>query len=171
MGVVVVLYRLGILQYMKGKMKTQYLFFLIIGIIFISGCAAQEVSEPEAIEEVPEIEEVIEPVEEIPEEVEEQSTELEEVDVKTVPEDIIDKCSREFSPKFNAEEYYDGPLFDAHFHMPNRVDQSQIVREEGHDAGPESVLSRYYFPSIDLFSFSYLNLCFHLPHERLLGSF
>ena len=28
------------------------------------------------------------------------------------------KCSREFSPQFNAGPYYEGPLFDDHFHMP-----------------------------------------------------
>lgn len=28
------------------------------------------------------------------------------------------KCSREFSPQFNAGPYYTGNLFDAHFHMP-----------------------------------------------------
>lgn len=28
------------------------------------------------------------------------------------------KCSREFAPQFNSEPYYQGALFDAHFHMP-----------------------------------------------------
>jgi len=28
------------------------------------------------------------------------------------------KCTRTFSPQFNAEPYYQGPLFDTHFHIP-----------------------------------------------------
>ena len=45
------------------------------------------------------------------------------------------KCSREFSPQFKAEPYYNGPLFDAHFHMPNLIDVSKIGGYgEGQDA-------------------------------------
>ncbi|MBI1970331.1 amidohydrolase family protein [Candidatus Woesearchaeota archaeon] len=32
-------------------------------------------------------------------------------------------CSRVFSPQFNAQPYYTGPLFDAHFHLPNTFDE------------------------------------------------
>ncbi len=28
------------------------------------------------------------------------------------------KCSRAFTPQFNAGSYYQGPLFDTHFHIP-----------------------------------------------------
>ena len=38
-------------------------------------------------------------------------------------------CSREFSPQFKAEPYYDGHLFDAHFHMPPAF-------EEEHEENP-----------------------------------
>ncbi len=32
-------------------------------------------------------------------------------------------CTRTFSPQFNAEPYYSGKLFDAHFHMPPAFDE------------------------------------------------
>lgn len=46
-----------------------------------------------------------------------------DVIVPTAPiaEEVVPKtteCARSFSPQFNAEPYYTGPLFDAHFHMP-----------------------------------------------------
>jgi len=113
-------------------MKDNYLIFVlfIIGFIFLSGCAKQEVPEviEPIIEEVPGIEEIVapEPIDEIIEEVSDLEI------VKTVPEEIIDetKCRREFSPQFNSEPYYNGSLFDAHFHMPNLIDRSKIP--EGH---------------------------------------
>ncbi len=43
------------------------------------------------------------------------------------------KCSREFSPSLSSGPYYNGPLFDAHFHMPNLIDPSEIP--EGHSDG------------------------------------
>lgn len=29
------------------------------------------------------------------------------------------KCTREFTPQFSSQKYYDGPLFDTHFHIPS----------------------------------------------------
>lgn len=36
-------------------------------------------------------------------------------------------CSRPFSPQFQAELYYTGPLFDAHFHLPPAFEDEQDV--------------------------------------------
>lgn len=58
----------------------------------------------------------------------ESGNEDEEIlDVSPEPENI--ECSREFSPKYGEEPFYEGPLFDAHFHMPNLIDVSEV---EGH---------------------------------------
>ncbi len=64
---------------------------------------------------------------------------------ETVPEEVIEeegsfedtRCSRTFSPKFSTGPYYNGPLFDAHFHMPNLIDPAKIdvSKIEGHE-GP-----------------------------------
>ena len=35
-------------------------------------------------------------------------------------------CSRTFSPTLSTGHHYDGPLFDAHFHMPSLIDFSKI---------------------------------------------
>ena len=35
-------------------------------------------------------------------------------------------CSRAFSPTLSTGPHYDGPLFDAHFHMPSLIDFSKI---------------------------------------------
>ncbi|MEK6869287.1 MAG: amidohydrolase family protein, partial [Nanoarchaeota archaeon] len=40
-----------------------------------------------------------------------------------IQETVAQKCSREFSPQFDAAPYYSGPLFDAHFHMPPTYDE------------------------------------------------
>lgn len=119
--------------------KHYWIFVLIVGIIFISGCATQEAPIPEVVPEpdvieAPQVEEEL--VEEIPEEV----RVTESVDVKTVPEEIIEetKCSREFSPQFNSGQYYIGPLFDSHFHMPNLIDVNKISGH-GVDHGTDSV--------------------------------
>ena len=90
MGVVVVLYRFGIPQYMKGKMKTIYLFFLIIGIIFIIGCAPKEIVEEPTQDITQEEEKLTEPepvVEEIvPEVIEEEAIIETEEEKEEVPE-------------------------------------------------------------------------------------
>ena len=53
------------------------------------------------------------------------------------PESEGATCSREFSPTLSTGPYYTGPLFDAHFHMPNLIDASTL---EGHggDYGSDS---------------------------------
>lgn len=35
-----------------------------------------------------------------------------------IPDFQDPKCTRTFKPQFNAEPYYQGPLFDTHFHIP-----------------------------------------------------
>src|SRR3989339_1622585 len=35
-------------------------------------------------------------------------------------------CSRTFSPTLSTGPHYDGPLFDAHLHMPDLIDVSKI---------------------------------------------
>ena len=47
-------------------------------------------------------------------------------------------CSRNFSPTLSSGPYYEGPLFDAHFHMPQLVDFSKLMGEryESHSANP-----------------------------------
>ncbi len=63
--------------------------------------------------------------EETPEEVEEI------LNASPESERITEGCSREFSPTLSTGPYYTGPLFDAHFHMPNLIDFSAL---EGLDA-------------------------------------
>ena len=63
---------------------------------------------------------------------------------ETVPEEVIGEegsfedtgCSRTFSQKFSAGPYYNGSLFDAHFHMPTTFDLRQITGEYGHEPSP-----------------------------------
>ncbi len=47
-------------------------------------------------------------------------------------------CNRPFSPSMSAGPHYSGPLFDAHLHMPNIIDPSQVdtSKIEGHSNIP-----------------------------------
>lgn len=98
------------------KLKRGYLILLILSVIFISGCAQQEVEIQPSV-----------PDESLPIEGEANNV----TDINPPQQDVTvtqpaiqetkaqePKCSREFSPQFKAEPYYSGPLFDAHFHMP-----------------------------------------------------
>ena len=115
---------------------------LAIGIIFLVilvGCA-QEVEIPPSVPE-----EIVEEATTIPEKskpIEGEANNL--TDIIPQQQDVTvnqpamqetkvqePKCSREFSPQFNAGPYYEGALFDAHFHMPQLIDFSEI---EGPDA-------------------------------------
>lgn len=102
---------------------------LILGMVIvflISSCAQQEVEIPsqvpeEIVEEAPAQQKESPPIEEAS-----NLTNLTPkkqnliVNQPTVQETKVQKskCSREFSPQFNAGSYYQGALFDAHFHMP-----------------------------------------------------
>ncbi|MBI2146599.1 amidohydrolase family protein [Candidatus Woesearchaeota archaeon] len=112
------------------KSKRGYLVILILSVIlviFMSGCVQQEVeiqpSVPEEIvEEATTIPEGSPPIEGEANNLTDVTPEQQDVTVNqpVTPETTVPKpkCSREFSPQFNAEPYYSGPLFDAHFHMP-----------------------------------------------------
>lgn len=126
-------------------MKKSLLLILLLFSFILISCSAQiEEAEkmPKVAEETP-----IEDVHEAPEE--NISEELagpvaEEIVAGPVAEKAIEestfgktKCSREFSPQFNAGQYYNGALFDAHFHMPNLIDVSKIAGlGEAHDFDP-----------------------------------
>ncbi len=102
-------------------MKNSKIIWILVGIVLISGCATQ-VSEtpPEPVKEETDI--VTEEVTAIPEESSPINVILNQSAMpETEVQEITDqepKCSREFSPQFQAGLYYSGPLFDAHFHMP-----------------------------------------------------
>src|SRR3989338_24033 len=108
------------------------LVLLVMFLIFINGCAQQEGEiQPSVPEEI--VEEATAIAEESPPQQDVtvtqpvvQETKVQEIKVEEP------KCSREFSPQFRAEHYYTGPLFDAHFHMPDLIDFSKIG---GHGEG------------------------------------
>ena len=104
-------------------MKKRFLFLILVFSFVLIGCTNKlPVPEPlpEPVNEETNI--VVEEATEIPEEL----PPIEEAEVQEP------KCSREFSPQFNAGPYYSGPLFDAHFHMPMLIDFSKIG---GHGEG------------------------------------
>ena len=121
------------------KSKRGYLLILIlfvILVIFISGCAQpaeQDIQKsPITIEEdsLPKEGEANNLTDIIPQQQDVtvnqpavQETKAQETRVQEP------KCSREFSPQFNAGPYYKGSLFDAHFHMPPAF-------EEEHEESP-----------------------------------
>src|SRR3989344_9398621 len=122
------------------KSKRGYLVILILSVIlvmFISGCVQQteSVNSEEAVDEISHQVAAGLPEESPP--IEGEANNLTDIipqqqDV-TVNQPVMQetkvqepKCGREFSPQFNAGPYYSGPLFDAHFHMPNLIDFSKI---------------------------------------------
>src|SRR3989344_4836874 len=104
-----------------------YLIFGLVIVVFLSGCAQKEAETQPSVPE-----EIVEEATEIPEEspqMEGEASNLTDITPQkqnlTVNQPVVQEtkvqkptCSREFSPQFNAGPYYDGPLFDAHFHMP-----------------------------------------------------
>ena len=108
--------------------KKSLLFLLVVSLVLISDCAQQEVEIPPSVPE-----EIVEEATAIPEESPPMGGEAnnqtditpQQQDVTVtqpaIPETKVQKptCSREFSPQFNAGPYYEGALFDAHFHVPD----------------------------------------------------
>ncbi len=111
--------------------KRGILFAGLVLILFLVGCA----NKVPVSETLPEL-----VIEETNIALDEGTATLEEspsidvtLDQSAVPETEVQeikvqepKCSREFSPQFNAEPYYSGPLFDAHFHMPPPYEEIAI---------------------------------------------
>ncbi len=123
----------------KGKKLIFLAFFLLL---FFSGCIRAQPVEEQVSEPVGE--QISEP-------------EKERISVplpnETISEEVIGKeisverkkCSREFKPKFSSGPYYTGPLFDAHFHMPNLISFSEMggsVAGRGLDPVSDPVLGR-----------------------------
>lgn len=115
---------------------------LVFVLIFVFGCASPP---EETTLEVP-VQDIEESGEEtvvsnemaVPgEDVEEMVVEEELIEGEEVKEKQVSGCTREFLPKYSFGSHYTGPLFDAHFHMPNLIDPSQIdiSKIEGHQ-GP-----------------------------------
>src|SRR3989344_8796751 len=120
------------------ELKRGYLVLSVILVIFISGCVQQlnESGQTETTETPQEESPPIEGEASNPTDVTPPQQDV-TVTQPAIPETKVQepKCSREFSPQFNAEPYYSGPLFDAHFHMPNLIDVSKIGGYgEGQDA-------------------------------------
>ena len=128
---------------MKKRLLVSGLFVLMF-VIF--GCATRvsdtiQEQTPDSLQE--QASEVAQ--EQIPEVQEQKSDSLTN---ETIPEEVIEKessfedtrCSRTFSPKFSTGPYYNGPLFDAHFHMPIPLDYSKIA--EGHGAISDPILGK-----------------------------
>ena len=92
--------------------KRGILFACLVLILFLIGCTNKvQVSET--------------PQEPITEETNNQSDATSQKQDLNLNQSSVQKptCSREFSPQFNAEPYYSGPLFDAHFHMPPNYEE------------------------------------------------
>lgn len=92
---------------------------LLVVVIFISSCA------PKPAEEVPvlEKEQSASETPAAPESSDEASSVTVEQTEQQAPTVIPDTapsktCARSFSPKFSSGPYYNGPLFDAHIHLP-----------------------------------------------------
>ncbi len=98
-------------------MKNSVLFLVVVSFIFMSGCAQQ--MKQDIAESPVTIEEESPPIDITLNQSAVQETNVPEIKVQEP------KCSREFSPQFNAGTYYSGPLFDAHFHMPPTNDEEQ----------------------------------------------
>jgi len=112
--------------------RNEIILSSFIFLVFLSGCAQQEVEIPPSVPE-----EIVEEATAIPEESPPMKGEANNLtDITPQQQDVTvnqpavqetkdqetkvqePKCSREFSQQFKAEPYYSGPLFDAHFHMP-----------------------------------------------------
>src|SRR3989344_8098530 len=116
--------------------KRGIIILTLVLILIISGCNGwiQEQQE-EIIEEI------------IPEQTQ-QETVIEETTTKEEIEEVPEepKCSREFSPQFSSGSHYTGPLFDAHFHMPNLIDFSAC---EGKDHTPPEEFNEHSDPILN----------------------
>jgi len=117
-------------------MKKYFVILVLVFVIFIIGCAQQQetTTEKPTTSEPPEVE-TTEPTITEPSEIQ-QPTVQEKEEAPSEEEETREKCSRTFSQKFSAGPYYNGPLFDAHFHMPTTFDLRQITEEQGHEPSP-----------------------------------
>ncbi len=112
------------------KLKRGFLIVLlsVILVIFISGCA--QPPEQDIQKSPTTIEDESSPIEGEANNQTDVTTQQQNVTINqsAVQETKVQetKCSREFSPQFNAAPYYSGPLFDAHFHMPDLIDVSKM---------------------------------------------
>lgn len=121
---------------------------LVFLLILIFGCTAPQ---EQTSLEVPasDIEETV-VIDEMPITREEPAKEMivadEQEQVKPVAGIPKIGCTREFSPKFSSSPHYQGPLFDAHFHMPNLIDLNEIKSGEGQahemDSGKDPLLGK-----------------------------
>ncbi len=67
------------------------------------------------------------------------------IEEEIVNEEILDICNRNFSPKYSDDLFYDGALFDAHFHMPLLIDFSGVgghIGEQASDSNIDPVLDK-----------------------------
>ena len=134
---------------MKKRLLVSGLFVLMF-IIF--GCTAQvsdtiQEQTPDSLQE-----QASEVAREQISEVQEQKSDS--FTNETVPEEVIGeegsfedtRCSRTFSPKFSTGPYYNGPLFDAHFHVPVTFEHSTLGQNgpTGHAINSPSTRSTNY---------------------------
>ena len=101
--------------------KRLFLVLLIVSFIFIISCASDD-NKDVRIEEATAIPKESPPIEGYANNLTDITPQQQDVTVNQpdIQETKVQepKCSREFSPQFNAGPYYEGALFDAHFHMP-----------------------------------------------------
>ena len=111
-------------------MKKEAFLFLTV-LVLLSSCTTQDISDatlgkqieeqPTEIQQESVMEETQEEVEDTPVTPQKQDVTLNQSVQETKVQEVVNQrltCSRKFSPQFNAAPYYNGPLFDAHFHMP-----------------------------------------------------
>ena len=118
-------------------MKKRLLLIIVFSILLL-GCSVIETQEPTTLEvPVPDVE--------YPSEVEEGAVNSEmPVPGKESVEEMVAEvplgsgCARVFSPTFSSSPHYNGPLFDAHFHMPNLIDFNAIGHGESPGTGYET---------------------------------
>ncbi len=123
--------------------KILSLLFCVVVSLVISGCAEEKASIPEPVlaETSPSSPKIVEEATAIPDEsppMEGEANNLTDitpqqqdvtVNQPAMQETKVQKpgCSREFSPQFNAGPYYEGALFDAHFHMPSAWEEEPDI--------------------------------------------
>src|SRR3989344_4063625 len=91
--------------------------FIILLLFVLVGC-----TESPGVEEQPS-EDIADVVQIVKEEILDEAKVQHEQDTA---QKLSTGCSPTFSPTLSTGPHYDGPLFDAHFHMPNLIDVSKI---------------------------------------------
>lgn len=121
--------------------KRIFVSILILFVILIIGCENQTNHQ---VEEVPKVQEseVVSENDGLTQQINEEPMEEGVVEEDLVVEEVIDEeypqdssCTREFRPQFSSGPHYEGPLFDAHFHMPNLIDMQHEAQQQGHITG------------------------------------